>query len=98
MGRSVHLGQIKGGLRHSAKRIAQGATVKVRKGSRFFPKYISFYGLTSNSLLFLQLTTTSKLPMQIDGEPWMQAACALTIDLFNKQPMLQRAVRRLGGV
>ena len=46
----------------------------------------------SPSLSLPQLKTTGKLPMQVDGEPWMQAPCAIEIDLFNKQPMLKKAV------
>lgn len=51
---SVHVAQIKGHMRQSAKRLAQGKVIEI--------------------------TTRAKYPMQVDGEPWMQAACHIRIE------------------
>lgn len=64
---SVHIAQVRGGLRQHAKRLAQGSKIVIK--------------------------TQELLPMQTDGEPWMQAACTVTITLHNKMPMLRKAVR-----
>eukprot|EP00053_Salpingoeca_punica_P024199 m.12543 g.12543 ORF g.12543 m.12543 type:complete len:751 (-) comp6399_c0_seq1:575-2827(-) len=61
---SLHVGQIKGGLRQSAKRLGQGANIKIR--------------------------TKTVLPMQIDGEPWMQAAGTVEINHHNLVRMLRK--------
>eukprot|EP00052_Salpingoeca_macrocollata_P008449 m.67002 g.67002 ORF g.67002 m.67002 type:complete len:783 (-) comp16599_c0_seq2:52-2400(-) len=69
---SLHVGQIKGGLRQSARRIAQGSS--------------------------LVLTTKKLLPMQIDGEPWMQSACTVELSHHNQAVMLRKKERKASRV
>eukprot|EP00051_Salpingoeca_urceolata_P029887 m.7556 g.7556 ORF g.7556 m.7556 type:complete len:834 (-) comp2974_c0_seq1:448-2949(-) len=64
---ALHAAQVKGGLRQSAKRIAQGRHIVIK--------------------------TRKLLPMQTDGEPWMQNACTVTIAHHNQVPMLRKAGR-----
>jgi hypothetical protein len=39
-----------------------------------------------------QLVTKRALPMQVDGEPWNQAAATIEITAHSKQPVLRRVV------
>ena len=39
---------------------------------------------------FLQLTIKSKMPMQMDGEPWEQGASVVNVSYYNQALMLAK--------
>ena len=78
---AIHAGSIYAGVRSSAKRLGQCSSVVIRLGKSF-------------RLIFVFLSihrcnrTRKSFPMQIDGEPWLQPPCTISITHKNQVPML----------
>eukprot|EP00898_Chlorokybus_atmophyticus_P002698 jgi/Chlat1/3429/Chrsp23S03821 len=46
----------------------------------------------------VKFTTTNKLPMQVDGEPWMQGPCTIEVSLHGQANMLRGSHGELVGM
>jgi diacylglycerol kinase (ATP) len=78
---AIHAGSIYAGVRSSAKRLGQCSSVVIR----YERKMSSFFNLAISTLL---CRTHKSFPMQIDGEPWLQPPCTISITHKNQVPML----------
>lgn len=76
---AIHAGSIYAGVRSSAKRLGQCSTVVIR-----YMKDCLLIGHV-NEFVF---RTRKSFPMQIDGEPWLQPPCTISITHKNQVPML----------
>jgi diacylglycerol kinase (ATP) len=76
---AIHAGSIYAGVRSSAKRLGQCSSVVIR--------YEVFNKIFSLSFV-IQNRTRKSFPMQIDGEPWLQPPCTISITHKNQAPML----------
>lgn len=64
----LHMGQVRTGLKASARRLG---TLLIRSREIVFIFFSTFLSTAQCSEIIL--TTKKTFPMQIDGEPWMQA-------------------------
>ncbi|XP_066300748.1 diacylglycerol kinase beta-like isoform X4 [Branchiostoma lanceolatum] len=80
---AMEMGQIKAGLRNACRRLAQCSSLTLSAIVGPWPQ-----GVSLHAKLYKKLRTHKRLPMQIDGEPWMQPPCVMTITHKNQVPML----------
>ena len=81
---AIHAGSIYAGVRSSAKRLGQCSSVVIR-----LKKIFIFIDLFMFLYFFINKNRTRKsFPMQIDGEPWLQPPCTISITHKNQVPML----------
>ncbi|NWR79441.1 DGKB kinase, partial [Centropus unirufus] len=87
---AMEMGQIYTGLKSAGKRLAQCSSVTIRYPS---PSWLGSPGARGHachpaSPLFVPCRTSKLLPMQVDGEPWMQPSCTVKITHKSQVPML----------
>jgi len=88
---AMYVGQVKAGLRTSGRRLSQCKEVVIRWGfSWFILRMIIklFLGVKLKNYIIAIFRTKKRFPMQIDGEPWMQPACEIRINIKNQVPVL----------
>ncbi|NXS58098.1 DGKB kinase, partial [Brachypteracias leptosomus] len=86
---AMEMGQIYTGLKRAGKRLAQCSSVTIRYLS---PSQLSTHPMANLCHLvcplFVPCRTSKLLPMQVDGEPWMQPSCTVKITHKSQVPML----------
>ena len=78
---AIHAGSIYAGVRSSAKRLGQCSSVVIRLDKIFHFMFVLLFIYQCNR-------TRKSFPMQIDGEPWLQPPCTISITHKNQVPML----------
>ena len=70
----VHMGQIQGGL-SSAIRLAQGGRVRqiINNSWKKWSLFIIY------KIFKIKIRMNTEIPVHVDGEPWLQSPCAITI-------------------